>query len=146
MTETIKAWYELRRQQRHRKLTHEKFKQDIAEARKNKKSRDHIERLNANEQFEIGLIDDEIEWIATQALRSKSERYLLPWPEFDRESGDWIESHLTGKWHLSRGAMSDVRSQIRQEKKERFQNWQPWILLIIALVGGVTGLISVLKG
>ena len=72
---------------------------------------------------EVNLIDDDIAKLQTRYLFRQAEKYLIPKPEFNTESGDWEESRIDGRFHLTPNAMLELKAAVRKEKKERREHW-----------------------
>ncbi|MGH7015350.1 MAG: hypothetical protein ACREEL_14580, partial [Stellaceae bacterium] len=73
---------EVRRLERQRRRILKSFAKDIREARAQLKERDEIDRLESDERFEIGEVDDEIYQLQNNYLLRLARHYLLPIPEF----------------------------------------------------------------
>jgi hypothetical protein len=121
-----------------------KYKCELEQARRDKKSKDELHEIGAEEFAELDLIDDEIAQLQYTFLVRRAENLLIPIPEFDTDSPSWRESHITGKWRLTNDALHSLRMAIRKEQTERREHWQSWLTLIIGLIGALIGLASVL--
>lgn len=138
-----------------RKLQREKIKNDRffaakqAEARAKKADSIAMQRLDGEEIFERGTINDKIALLQTEFLRQEAEKYLLPIPSFDaddnKEDTNWQFAPTGPHYQLSESALAELRSAIRKERKERREVWQSWAALVIGIVGALIGLVSALK-
>ena len=100
-----------------------------------------------------------IEWyrqqIVSDSLIKEADQLHVRWPSYG-ETGRWRDDHPVGIFDggmaLTTEAMADLRSAIRNERRERREIWE-WALKIIGgiiailtgLVGALIGLISVLR-
>ena len=103
--------------------------------------------LAFEQQMKIGEIDDAIRQLQDNHLIRRARRYRLPIPPFNKQLGNWEESDFTGKWQLTAKAFGELRSAVRSERKARREALQSHIVGISAatgLIGGITGLISVI--
>ena len=103
--------------------------------------------LAFEERMRIAEIDDAIRQLQDNHLIRRARRYVLPIPPFNRQLGNWEESDFTGKWQLTAKAFGELRGAVRAERKARRDAWQSHIVGISAatgLIGGITGLISVI--
>jgi hypothetical protein len=96
--------------------------------------------------MEIELADDDISLLVTNRLTALAEDFLIPVPanvtkrgDFPEDDAAWIESPITGRWHLSRAAAADLRAAIRKEERERSE-------LAFRYLAGMTGVIGTLIG
>lgn len=95
--------------------------------------------------FEIDIVDWQIKNTMTRALINEADRLFLPVPD-ENDPEKWEEDPATGKrTFLSPKGIAELRTAIRQEKRERRENIQRWIAILIGLIGALTGLIAVLK-
>jgi hypothetical protein len=84
--------------------------------------------------------------LVTNRLTALAEDFLIPVPanvtkrgEFPEDDAAWIESPITGRWQLSRGAAADLRAAIRKEERERSE-------LAFRFLAGITGVLGTLIG
>ena len=145
VAETISHNFELRRLQHQKKKTRKHHTKLYDEAQKQKKKRDELEEIIHDEWGEVDFIDDKIAKLQTRYLLQQAEKYLIPKPEFDTDSGAWEKSRIDSRFHLTPTAMSELKAAVRHERKERREHWQSWLVLIVGLVGALTGLFSVLN-
>ncbi|MDE0335845.1 MAG: hypothetical protein OXI64_12855 [Defluviicoccus sp.] len=89
--------------------------------------------------------DDRICALQAKFLRAKAERYLLPTPSFDQNSGNWRELH-DGRWTLSLSALANLRESISEYERRRRERIQSWFLVVSGLIGAATGAMGALIG
>jgi hypothetical protein len=94
--------------------------------------------------FELDQIDEEIAALVTTQLRNTANRLLVPIPDLNDEAF-WIELNTLARMALTPVGISELRSAIRKERKERLANLAFWVNIILGLIGSITGLIAVLK-
>ncbi len=94
--------------------------------------------------LEWRMIADEMEGdigqLQTARLKEIAERLLIPVPDFDGNSGQWVESQPSGRWHLSPEASHELRAAIRREQKERRDVWLPYVAAggaAVSIIGAV---------
>ena len=93
---------ELRRLQSEKKRIGEENDKRIAAAREEGKEREEIDELMWLGHTDLLYMDDKILTLQSRHLAKKADKYLLPRPPFNKESGDWEESDVTGRWGLTR--------------------------------------------
>lgn len=105
---------------------------------------DHIEldRLAASRRFDLRVINDEIAYLESRRLLKRAERLMIPRPDFDEIS--FVESKVTGSWHLSSEAMTTLRARVRAESKARSTPILAWISAATGFVGALIGLAAVI--
>jgi hypothetical protein len=110
---------------------------------KGPKTVEELEKLTHEEIFEVQVIEDKISRLQTTFLRDEAQRYLLPVPEFNTtDDGAWEQATTAAQYQLKPAALAELRSAIRQEKKERRESWQSSAALAIGLIGALIGLFS----
>ena len=144
MFDALKYNIDLWKLQREKDKNKRFYSKKIAEAEKKKYSDDGIDSIVREEVHEIGMVDEEIARVQGLFLVSQAEKYLIPLPKFNTDGEDWEESRITGRWRLSQKSISELKSAIREEQKDRREKWQGWLALLIGLVGALIGLTSVL--
>lgn len=117
----------------------------IAAAKKRNADYDEIQGIGHEFFTEHQLVEHDLMLLHHRYLSKLASRRMIPLPPFDKESGNWEESPVTGQHYLSLEAMHELRGKLRQDSKERFEAWVPWVALIMGLIGTLTGLVAVLK-
>ena len=144
MFEGIKFNFRLLKLQRQRSKVKAFYNKANIEARKKGESREELEGIWQEERMELVLIDDDISHLISQRLLSLAEEYLLPRPEF-KEEGKWIESKVNpNSYRLSPLAISELRSAVRKEQKERYEHIFMWLAAITGIIGAISGLVAVI--
>jgi hypothetical protein len=108
------------------------------------KSQLEIDRLFFEERMKLQVVDAKINELLSERLITAADRYLVPRPEFKSEGGAWIKTSVEGRWHLTIEAMAELRSAIRRERKERWENSRTWLAAWTGLIGTLIGLASIL--
>ena len=137
---------ELRRLQSEKKRIGEENDKRIAAAREEGKDRQEIHKMMWERHTDLLYIDDKILTLQSRHLEKKADKYLLPRPPFNKESGDWEESDVTGRWGLTLPAQAGLRTAIHDYEKERRERFQSWLIVLSGFIGALTGLIGVLIG
>ena len=130
--------------------TNRLYRKLVEEARrKYRAGSNEIEALRSEWSFEAGMLEEELEAIATNKLRKQAYRLKVPFPsppygrdEFETE--DWERGHNLGEWYLKPSGYVKVRAVIRSEQKERREALLAWVIPMTGLIGAITGLIAVL--
>jgi len=112
----------------------------IAQARK-KGDEEKYQGLISELLMERDFID--IDSLISRRIIRRANRLDLPIPSH-RDKEAWEQNHTTGAYYLTAKSRADLRSLIRQEKRERFEYWGRWVVLITGLLGTATGLVAVL--
>ena len=98
-------------------------------------------------QMKIGELEDTAQQLQSNHLVRLARRYVLPVPPLDQKHEGWEKSESTDEWQLTLKAFIELRNAVRTERKARREAWQSHIVGVSAvtgLVGGLTGLISVI--
>ena len=141
----LRTRFKLWRLNQQRKEVQERCDRALAEARKAKGQRltdDEEYDLYGQFSWEFDVIDWKTSLTITRALLEEANKLLLPTPSHS-DQDKWEESGL-GEF-LSSAGISEVRSAIRREKRERRESWGWWITLVIGLLGTLIGLVAVIK-
>lgn len=126
------------------------YRKLVAEARrKHRAGSDEVEALRSEWSFEAGMLEEELEAIATNQLRRQAYRLKVPFPSppygSDQvETEEWERGHNLGGWYLKPSGYVKVRAVIRAEQKERRETLLAWVVPATGLIGAITGLIAVL--
>ena len=139
---------QLRKLQNKKELTSDGYSKQIKEARKSGADRDELDSL-AHEAHMVDLYSDHnIRAFQSRYLLKKAERYLLPIPPFDKESGNWEKSEIAARWRLTLPAHAELRSAIydyEKGRRERIQSWSGIIGASTGLLGTLIALIAILS-
>lgn len=133
------------------KLQHKKgksrkfYKKKIDKARKENKSSNEIESLIHEDMHIRDLIDDDIAQLQNRILIRQAEKFLIATPTYNTKDGNWEQSDITGRYRLSQATMSNLKDDIRQERKDRRERWQGWLTALTGIIGALIGLLSVLQ-
>lgn len=130
--------FKLRKLQKGKRRIDALFQIEMMRAR----SAEEKAKIRSSREIEITLTMDEMEILQSNFLRGQAQYYLLPRPVFDKDNGDWEESHLLGEWFLSEEGRQKLLASIRKEKKERTEMW----LRFGPLITGLTGLVGAAIG
>ncbi len=104
-----------------------------------------------DEEEDEGLISEllmerdfiDIDSLISRRIIRRANGLDLPIPLYsDKEA--WERNRTTGAYYLTAKGRADLRSKIRKEKRERFEYWARWIVLLTGLIGAATGLVAVL--
>ena len=144
MFDGLQYAFQLQRLQANKRSIIKKYKKLYDQAKQQKKSDAELDATVLNERSKKDYVDDLIWRLQMQYLSQQAEKYLLPRPKFNQDSGEWIESDVTGHWRLSQNALVKLRTAIRKEQKERREHWKTWIPLLTGLVGALIGLVALL--
>ncbi len=121
----------------------DKFARSIRKAQKEKKSKNDIEALEGQAQFEEIMVDEEIAILASDYLISKAQRSFIQIPLMDLE-GMWKKCEIiSNRRVLTTAGIATVRSALRCETKERAAMWLPILAALTGIIGSATGLISI---
>ena len=137
--------YGLRRLQRQKEKIKKRGAKRRKEAREQKKSEVELGSILNDEMMDLEFVDDDIADLQSRYLRRQAERYLVPEPKFDTESKDWVQSKISGGWRMAPHPLSELRTAVQREKRERREHWQSWVILLIGLGGVLIGVLSFLK-
>jgi hypothetical protein len=130
-----KLRYEIRR-------TEAFYRKLIEQARVDKKPHEEINGLIHEQMMETEITEAKLYHLLTQRLLQIAAHHLVPRPEFKTEGGAWVQSPVTGRWHLTVEAISELRAAIRKEKKESSEHWRMWPAALTGIIGALIGLVS----
>lgn len=123
------------------------YRKEIEEAKKSGKNKAEIEEIRFGESFEHLECQEDIDYLTTTFLRRKARRLMLPLPD-SNDNQFWEESHWAGGYRkLTEKGITEVRSTIRKELKERrdaYLAFLPLITALAGLIGMITGLLAVI--
>lgn|SRR5574341_169174 len=97
------------------------------------------------ESNEYQYLDEQIDLLKTQYLRSIANKMSLPIPVMNSDEGYWETGHVTPEWRLTNKGITEIRRSIRKERKERVELFSLWASLLIGVIGALTGFFAVLK-
>ncbi len=120
------------------------YSKKIEEAKKIDKGSEKIRQLQFLEHDEDSMYREDIDHLTTTFLTRKARRLMLPIPDL---SDDQLwESYQWGGGYrkLTEKGISELRSTIRTEGKERRDAYLPMITALTGLVGVITGLLAVI--
>jgi hypothetical protein len=100
-----------------------------------------ISKLNAKEEMDLALINDEIAVLQTRYYCAVAIRRSIPLPE--RASPNWDVSKLRGVDILTTLGLSTMRSTIRRDFKESLDTWAPIVSLLVAVAALIVAAASV---
>lgn len=119
----------------------------LAELRKVKNNgglKDDIDAIEASAAFENAMIMEEISILITNYYRALAAHYFLPMPPLEDE-GVWEQCSITSyQWVLTNKGISELRSTIRKEKRERLELALTIIAMVTGVIGAITGLCAVI--
>lgn len=145
MLDGLRYTFQLRRLQANRRRLRKKYKKLYDEAKQQDKSREELMTLLETQDHEIDPVDEDIWHLQMNYLLEKAENNFVPTPDFNTETGEWIESYATNRWRLSPDALAKVRTDIRREQKERREVWLTWLTPLTGFIGALIGLVAILS-
>lgn len=117
-----------------------------------KEIRQKLKSIREDQYIDYLLVKEEISSHITNSLLRESKKLLIlmPFSNDDEEMWDLTETTadriLTGKGvSLLKEAIRKERAEISEDKKQRRDNWLPWIAAVSGLIGITTGLLAVLS-
>lgn len=122
-----------------------KFYAKDLEIAKKKGDRDEMQGLLSVLYHEQSEPEEKIKLLKTQYLISIANKMSLPTPPISGKDERWEESLFSAMHVLTNKGISELRSLIRQEKKERHEIIIRWLPIIIGLIGAITGLVAISK-
>jgi hypothetical protein len=139
-------WKNYRLRSSRRKLE-EEYKRVVVEARQ-KKDEGLREEWESRHEWDFTVIDAEIKYNESRELRDRANRLYLPTPEFSDET-KWLnrDPEMMENWYILRPeALTELRTAIRKEERERREVWESRIKIAGVLITGLTGLIGTAIG
>lgn len=145
MFEYLKYSRNLRRlQKKQTKITTEYNKQ-IDEARQ-KKNQAEVKKLSQLVIYEYDIVERDIEITRSRYYINEANRLVIPIPAYD-DKEIW-DDKFRGRGVLTKKGTAEIRSLIRQEKKEKMELIQTIIKTIIVpltgIIGALTGLLAII--
>ena len=116
----------------------------LHEAQAKRENRERIAEITRDYGFEDEMIEDEINLANSDYWLSKAHRLFLPIPAKE-DLTMWNETTISDRRALKRKGITEIRSQVRGERKEQMALWLPRLAALTGLVGTLTGLLAVLK-
>ncbi len=98
--------------------------------------------LIAERHSQVTPIQCEIRYIISRHLKAEATKLMLPLPDFNDEEMWEEDCFYQTRYVLTTKGLSLVRAQIRKEKKERRDQYLPWLALLTGLIAALAGLVS----
>src|SRR5271169_6097993 len=127
MFDDLKEAWQVRALHKERAKLQLLYKNALREAKAAGKSQLELDRIFFEERMEVETVDAEIRRELTQRLIRLADRYFIPRPEFSSTDGTPTQSGVNGRWHMTTGAIAELRSAVRREKKERWESLRMWL-------------------
>jgi 5-formyltetrahydrofolate cyclo-ligase len=151
---SLRLWWKNRKLRKSRQALEKQYN-DAAKDAKRKKSHDILDEWYSVNGWEFDSIDAEIKHNDSRDLLDEAESLYLPTPERSDET-KWISKDDLNSFEnwsvLTPEAMTDLRTSIRKERRERRETVDSWakiigtiITICTGLVGAIIGLVAVLK-
>lgn len=143
MIEHLRFRRELAKRRRQEEHLRAFCKAEISKARSEGKSRSEIGGLEAQEHAEVTMLEEEIAIVVTEHWLRKAHRRFVPTPEL--KDGDmWIQcSRTSNEYVLTNRGISQLRTSLRRELKERVEVVVMAAAIVTGLLGALTGLVAV---
>ena len=130
---------------RQRETLHKHYAK-LIEAAEKAREHDKARELDGEEYGEAQYIDEEVSLLVTRYLVSRANKRFLPIPEREPNNGFWDTAYtMPNRSLLTNKGITEIRSVIRKDMKERLDLLIPWVPAILGILGAVTGLIAVIK-
>jgi hypothetical protein len=81
----------------------------------------------------------------SQQIIREARRLEIPVPEINDTDGTWKRGQTFEGRFLTDQGVSQLRTLLRAERRERYESWSRWIALAIGLIGAATGLVAVIS-
>ena len=94
-------------------------------------------------QMDIDELDDDINVLTTQFYLAQARRHFVSAPEAPEM---WTRSDIFGSRYLNAAGITKLRSDIRAERKERWDLFQSHAGLVVTLVTSITGVLGAVIG
>jgi hypothetical protein len=138
--------YQLVLLQRKKRQTQRYFTKAGNKARKEQKTIDALQALEAEEVFERNSIDDDVHQLISNYVRSEAEKHFVPVPRFNLVDGKWERSEVSDRYRLTQECIKELRSAIRAERKESSELARSWLTGLTGLIGVLIGLAAIILG
>jgi hypothetical protein len=136
--------FELQRYQRSLNKTNKYYSNLIEKAQKEKKSQDEVESLVSEMFNETGIIGEKISLLLSRNWVQKAEKLMLPYPDYG-DTEYWVKTvYSQHGYFLNAKGVTKIRNLIREEKTAQRKGILDYAVLLIGLIGAITGLIAVL--
>lgn len=137
----------LSRWQTERRVTKDKYAARGKAARA--ESPDAYERCQQDYFAEQDEIDDSIAELEHDRMIGLAERYGIDvaprnWSRDSEPDEDWQRSAITGRYFISRKEVARLRSAVRQEQKERFEQATRWVPPALSFMSLVVAILALL--
>lgn len=145
---TLRTRWKNRKLRKQRRRLEKEFNKVSREA-KQKKDQQTVDEWYSINGWEFDSIDAEIKHNDTRDLLDEAEVLYLPTPERGDHS-KWISKDDLNSFEnfsvLTPDAMTEVRSSIRKERRERRETVESWAKIIGAIITILTGLVGAAIG
>ncbi|MBC8213595.1 MAG: hypothetical protein H8E71_03035 [Candidatus Marinimicrobia bacterium] len=141
MFNSIRISREIKSLQSSAKKIRDEYRQKI----KNENDPNEIQRLASTSFFEESCVEEEINVLITQTLIDKAKLIFIPLPNInDKKYWKKCEHIYPNRNVLNNAGISEVRSLIRKEKIDRNKLFFSWTSYLIALIGALIGLFTII--
>lgn len=105
---------------------------------------DYRAEVRSQMNYEVGMLDDEIEILRSTYLLQLAQSRFLEIPSRD-DDAMWEEAHQLGVHHLSRKGMAKVVADLHADGKATREAILAWVTPSIGLIGALIGLVAAFK-
>lgn len=144
MFDYIRFRWELHNLEKEERHADKEYDVKMRAAKARNASDDEIEDLGMEAGHFSFHYQEEIQKLHSKYLLRQAYRLLVPRPEFRKENGMWDQDqeHFA---YLSEAGINKLRADIRAERKARAELFAMWMPGVVAILGALIGLVSVLK-
>ncbi len=136
-------WCAERRAERKVSRLYEEYSPKLEEAKR--KGDGEYQAVLHNFFWEKDLIEEESKMLRSRRLENVAENLDVPFSRNYSDHDFWEQSPVSGAYYLTPKARADLRTLVRRQEKERYDEWARWVILGIALLSTLINVISLLN-
>ncbi len=140
---SITLWYKVKTLQKLSDANFKEFKKAEKKAIEDNVSQERLAYISHGYRADNQDYNDEIMELNTRYLYSKSQKLLLPVPDYS-DNTIWEQSHISGRHNLTNKGVTQLRSAIRKELHERRIGALSWVAALTGVIGALSGLIAII--
>jgi hypothetical protein len=137
--------WKLWRNERMRRAADGEYERKLRELRARKAPESEIDELSSGAMTDDYELDDEVHELHTDYLLAQSRRLMLERPDWKDEER-WTQGIVTGRRHLTKKGISELRAAIRSERKAARETLLMWVPGITGILGLIVALVAILAG
>ena len=102
------------------------------------------QEVYASESIDLEMLDEALSSLTTRYLLDKARKMFFPIPKVSNNPEYWEQGQYLAEWYLTNRGITEMRKSIRIEREERFNFASRWAIILIGVIGALTGMLAVI--